>query len=252
MRVLFLCRRFGTAGEKEQDITGHDRVKSEDERMETYMTKEQFIALGFTEEQATKAAAASAEELKGYIPKARFDELNEGKKQLEKDLKERDTQLKDLGEKAKGNEELTKQISDLQKINKEAAEKNDADMKALKLNTALKLSLAGKVHDPDIVTSLLDKTKIELDDNGNVKAGLDDQLKSLKESKAFLFVEEKREESGFQFKGFKPAEGSDDKNKGGGSGDDKAGKAGAFGKRLAEFNAQSNQDLAKAQNSYFG
>ena len=34
--------------------------------------KEQFIALGLTEEQATKAAAASQEELKTYIPKHRF------------------------------------------------------------------------------------------------------------------------------------------------------------------------------------
>ncbi len=208
------------------------------------MTKEQFIALGFTEEQAAKAATASQEELKGYIPKARFDELNEGKKQLEKDLKERDTQLKDLGEKAKGNETLTTQIADLQKANKEAADKFDADMKELKLNTALKLALAGKVQDVDIVAGLLDKTKIELDDSGNVKAGLDEQLKSLKESKAFLFVEEKKEEP--FFKGFKLAEGSDNKDKGGGEGD----KEGVFGKRLAEY-AKSSEGLDKARNSYF-
>ena len=211
------------------------------------MTKEQFIALGFTEEQAAKAATASQEELKTYIPKARFDEINEGKKQLEKDLKERDTQLKDLGEKAKGNETLTTQIADLQKANKEATDKYETDMKVLKLDTALKLALSGKTHDPDIVANLLDKTKIELDDNGNVKTGLDDQIKSLKESKAFLFVEEKKGDQGFQFKGFKPADGKDPDGAKGGEGD----KEGGFGKRLAEMAAKSNEGLDKARQSYF-
>lgn len=38
------------------------------------MKKEQFVALGLTEEQSEKWAAASAEELKGFMPKYRFDE----------------------------------------------------------------------------------------------------------------------------------------------------------------------------------
>lgn len=29
--MLLLCRLFGTVDDKEQDITGHDQVKSEDE-----------------------------------------------------------------------------------------------------------------------------------------------------------------------------------------------------------------------------
>ncbi len=208
------------------------------------MTKEEFIALGFTEEQATKAATASQEELNGYIPKARFDQVNDTKKQLEKDIATRDKQIDDLKKvDAAG---LQAEITRLQGENKTAKEKYEADMKALTLANALKLALTGKTHDPDIVAGLLDKTKIELDDNGNVKSGLDDQLKSLKESKAFLFVEEKKkEEPEFQFKGFKPAEGSDNKDKGG-EGD----KEGAFGKRLAEY-SKSNEGLDKARNSYF-
>lgn len=54
------------------------------------MTKEQLLAMGLTEEQAGKVLAASTEELKGYIPKARFDELNEAKKQSEEALTARD------------------------------------------------------------------------------------------------------------------------------------------------------------------
>ena len=41
------------------------------------MKKEDFLKLGLTEELAVKAAEASTEELKGFIPKNRFDEVNE-------------------------------------------------------------------------------------------------------------------------------------------------------------------------------
>jgi alanyl-tRNA synthetase len=168
------------------------------------MTKDQFIALGLTEEQAEKAAAASAEELKGFIPKVRFDEVNSAKKKAEDDLKERDQQLEDLKKSTGNAEELKKQIEALQTENKTAKAKYEAEAKELRMNAAVKLSLAGKVHDPDIVAGLLDKTKIELDDSGAIKAGLDDQIKALQESKAFLFVSE--DKGGFQFKGAKPPE----------------------------------------------
>lgn len=207
------------------------------------MNKEQFIALGLSDDLAEKAAAASQEELKGYIPKARFDEVNDAKKQAETALVDRDKQLEDLKKSAGDSVALQEQITKLQAENKAAADKYDADMKDLRTNTALKLALAGNVHDPDLVLGLLDKSKIELDDNGNVKAGLDDQVKALRESKAFLFVPEDKG-GGFQFKGFKPPEGSGGDKGGGGS------QAGDFGKRVAEF-AKSNEGLDKARASYF-
>src|SRR5690625_4836722 len=107
------------------------------------MTKEEFIALGLTEEQATKAAAASAEELKGFVPKARFDEVNEGKKKAETDLADRDKQLETLKKSAGDNEELKKQIQTLQDENKSAKEKYENEMKDLQLTTAIKLAIAG-------------------------------------------------------------------------------------------------------------
>lgn len=177
------------------------------------MTKEEFIALGLTEEQATKAATASAEELKGFIPKARFDEVNTAKKTAEDAIKERDKQLEDLKKSSGDAEALKQQIAQLQADNQTAKDKYEVEAKELKLTTALKLSLSGKVHDPDIVSNLLDKTKIELDDNGNVKAGLDDQIKGLQASKAFLFVSEDKGNQ-FQFKGFNPTE-TGDKGTGG-------------------------------------
>ncbi|QTH44954.1 phage scaffolding protein [Cohnella sp. LGH] len=208
------------------------------------MNKEQFVALGLSEELAEKAAVASVEELKGFIPKARFDEVNDGKKQAEKDRDKISAQLEDLKKSAGDAAELTKKIETLQAENKATKEKYEADAAALKLGTAVKLALTGKVHDPDIVAGLLDKTKIELDDNGNVKAGLDDQIKALQTSKAFLFVPEDKGGQ-FQFRGANPFESGG--SGGGGTGD----KAADFGKRIADF-AKANSATSDAQKSYFG
>ncbi|WP_039944492.1 phage scaffolding protein [Thermicanus aegyptius] len=143
-----------------------------------------------------------------WIPKDKFNEINEAKKQAEEALKERDKQLSDLKKAAEGNEELKKQIEQLQAENKAAAEKYEAKLQDMAVTTAIKLAVAGQVHDPDLVAALLDKSKIELDDSSNVKAGLDEQIKTLRQSKAFLFVEQKSDK-GPQFKGVAPADGRD-------------------------------------------
>ncbi|MFW5436350.1 phage scaffolding protein [Paenibacillus apiarius] len=152
------------------------------------MTKEQFLALGLTEEQAEKAASASQEELKTYIPKTRFDELNETKKKLEKDISERDGQLEELRKSAGTSEELKKQIETLQADNQAAADKYASDIKELTLTNAIKSALNGKVHDEGLVAGLFDREKLVID--GDKVVGLDEQLKGLKESKEFLFKSE--------------------------------------------------------------
>ncbi|WP_438491030.1 phage scaffolding protein [Paenibacillus sp. IHBB 3054] len=178
------------------------------------MNKEQFIAIGLTEDQATKAAAASADELKGFVPKARFDEVNEAKKQAEQDRDKVSGQLEEVKKSAGDNQALKDQITKLQDENKTTKTEYETKVKDLQLTTALKLALAGEAHDPDIVAGLLDKSKIELDDSGAVKGGLDDQVKALRESKGFLFAE-KQEAKGPTFKGFKSPD-SKDPSKGGG------------------------------------
>nr|WP_285888380.1 phage scaffolding protein [Paenibacillus polysaccharolyticus] len=190
---------------------------------------------------AEKAATASADELKGFVPKARFDEVNEAKKQAEGGIAERDKQISDLGKTAGLSEEFKKQIETLQGENKAAKEQYEADMKELRLNTALKLSLSGQVHDPDIVAGLLDKTKIELNEDGSVKAGLEDQVKALSESKAFLFVQ--KEDGKPAFKGAKPAEGTPP----GQGGNDKPN----YGKQAAQARTVDSKSLNDARESYF-
>ena len=91
------------------------------------MKKEDFLKLGLSDELANKAAEASAEELKGFIPKSRFDEANEAKKQLEKDIAARDTQLEEL--KKVDAEGLKVEIERLQSENKSAKEKFEGEWK---------------------------------------------------------------------------------------------------------------------------
>ncbi|MDR1774560.1 MAG: phage scaffolding protein [Clostridioides sp.] len=58
--------------------------------------KEDIKYLGLTDEQISKIISVSTDELKGYIPKSRFDEVNKMKKQLETDSSDRDKQLEEL------------------------------------------------------------------------------------------------------------------------------------------------------------
>lgn len=168
-------------------------------------TKEQLLAMGLTEEQAQSILDGIGQ----VIPKSRFDEVNNAKKALEEQVKTHESQLKELQDKAKGNEELQAEITKLQDAQKQAQEQYEQQLKDERLSAAVKLAVAGKVHDADLVAGLLDKAKIELDDKGAIKGGLDDQLTTLKESKSFLFVPEKdNNQQQQQMRGFVPPAGN--------------------------------------------
>ena len=77
------------------------------------MKKEDLMKIeGMTEQMADVISQQSAEELKGYIPKTRFDEVNEAKKNAEALVKERDKQLEDV----KQADEQYRQDNDLNSI----------------------------------------------------------------------------------------------------------------------------------------
>lgn len=157
------------------------------------MNLEQVKALGITnlsDDDAKKIADASAEELKTFIPKTRFDEVNTAKKKLEEDNKKKDKQIEDIKKNAGDNEELKAQIETLQTENKEAQKKYEADLKDLKISNAIKLAITDSAQDADLVAGLIDKTKLILGEDGKV-TGLDEQVKTLKKDKAFLFKEDK-------------------------------------------------------------
>ena len=72
-------------------------------------------------------------------------------------------------------------------------------------NTALRLALADKAHDPADIISLLDLDKIEVDDAGGLKTDLEGLLKPLKETKSYLFKSQEPEKNPV-VKGAKPAD----------------------------------------------
>ena len=171
--------------------------------------KELLKNKGVADDVIQSVVTSAEEKLKGFIPKHRFDEVNEVKKQLEEQLAERDKQLTELKKSAGDNEELRKQIESLQAENKAKEEEYQARIKDLSITTAIKLAVAGEAHDPDLVANLLDKSKIEVDEEGNIKGGLDDQLQALREAKSFLFVQKEQTNNQQQFKGLTPADGRD-------------------------------------------
>lgn len=136
--------------------------------------------------------------------KADYDELKQERDTLATQVTERDGQLETLKKSAGDNEALMKQIADLQADNLAAKQQYEADMKELKLSTAIKLALGDTAQDADLVTGLFDKSKLILSEDGKI-TGLEEQLKTLKKEKAFLFKEEKPQQT--QIKGGKPAEG---------------------------------------------
>ncbi|WP_340388479.1 phage scaffolding protein [Paenibacillus sp. FSL E2-0151] len=178
------------------------------------MNKEQFIALGFTEEQAEKAATASQDELKGFIPKTRFDEVNTAKSKAENDVADRDKQIAELGKTAGLSEDLKQQIETLKTENQTAKTQYESDLKEVKISNAITAALTGKVHNEKVVTGLIDKTKLVLGDDGKI-VGLDEQLTGLKTSDAYLFKPEEGQSQQQQQPGIKVGAGKTEPPAGG-------------------------------------
>jgi DNA repair exonuclease SbcCD ATPase subunit len=158
--------------------------------------KELLKKAGIEEGKLEGTIADISKELpKYFIPKDKYNEAAEAKKKLEADLAARDTQLEELKKAAGTSEELKAQIEQLQAENQKAAEEWQAKMAQMQLDFAIDKALtAAKAKNAKAVKALLDMDKVKLD--GNQLLGLDDQLKAIKESDAYLFGESGRVGSG--------------------------------------------------------
>lgn len=150
------------------------------------MKKEQLIEKGLSEEQAKSVLSLYTEEMKGFVPKTQFDELNTAKGQLEAQVADRDKQLKDLKAKVGDNEELKAKIEGMEKDNKAQREKYEAEIKDLKLDSAIRAKLADTKY-PDLLSSKIDKAKLTLNADGTV-IGIDEQVNVLKSTYKDLFT----------------------------------------------------------------
>lgn len=158
------------------------------------MTKVQLMKIGLTEEQAEKVLNVFKEELRCYIPKTRFDEVNEKKKHLEEQMRVREKLLADLQEKVKYNAEIEKAMKELQEANKSAIEKYEAKLKEMAINSAIQAKLTDAKY-PDLLMTKFDRSELVVGFDGTVY-GIDKQLAVLKETYKELFMPaEKRKAS---------------------------------------------------------
>lgn len=124
---------------------------------------------------------------KYFIPKEKFNAVNEKVKSLEAQLGERDDQLSDLKKKVKDNSELTAQIETLQNENKKVKEESEAKITNQKFDFELELKLRDyKVKNVKAVKALLDIKKLKLNDDETF-TGLEEQITKLKETDEYLF-----------------------------------------------------------------
>jgi chromosome segregation ATPase len=151
------------------------------------MKREFLTDLGLETEQVNKIMAEHGKTVNPLKDEA--DKAIEDADELKGQLSDRDKQLKDLSKKAEGNEDLQKQIADLQENNKKTAkeyqDKLDKQAFDFKLNEAM---AADKVKNPKAVKALLNLETIKLD--GETLIGYKEQSDALKGSDSYLFGEE--------------------------------------------------------------
>lgn len=165
------------------------------------MKKEDLIAMGLTDEQATKVLAS----LDGnYVPKTRFNEVNEENKTLKKSVSDRDRQLEDLKKSSGDNADLQKQIADLQKANADQVKAHETELKQLKVETAVEQALTGaKAKNIKAVKALLDLEGVKLADDGSI-LGLKEQIEKLTAGDDTKFLFDAADTTQQTFKGFQP------------------------------------------------
>ncbi|NHM91325.1 MULTISPECIES: phage scaffolding protein [Staphylococcus] len=151
------------------------------------MKRDFLRGLGLEEETVQKIVDEHHDTLRDLKNEAKQAEtLKEQLEKANKELENRDKQITDLQKAKDGdNQELKDKLDQYKQENAQY----QADMKELKLNNAIKLAVAKDANDVNDVLLMLDKSNLELQEDGNVK-GLEDAVKALQESKPYLFVEQ--------------------------------------------------------------
>lgn len=148
------------------------------------MKREELKELGLTDEQIGSIMAlhgVTVNELNSRVSTAE-QQATQYQEQLEKNQNE----LNDFKANAKGNEDLTKQLEDLQSKFDEIKTSSEQQIADLKKSSAIDLALTqAGAKNIKAAKALLDSESLELTDEG--LKGLDGQLAALKESDGYLF-----------------------------------------------------------------
>lgn len=152
------------------------------------MTKESLMAMGLTEEQASKVM----EEVEtSFVLKTRFEEAATELKAAKNTIKERDTQLETLQKSAGDNQALKEQITQLQADNASQKMEHEREMNRLKRDNAVDKALSdAKAINPATVRPLLEAflEKSTVSEDGTIP-GLEEEIGKLAkgEGTSFLF-----------------------------------------------------------------
>lgn len=153
------------------------------------MNREALKIMGLTDEQIESVMKSHGD----VVNKTKQDlsDVTAERDTLQTTLKDRDEQLDKL--KDVDPEKLQKEIADLQQANENKEKEHAATVKDLQLTNAIKLAVTGKVVDEEVAAGLINKENLVIGDDGKI-VGLDEQLTSLQESKAYLFKPEEPQE----------------------------------------------------------
>ena len=163
--------------------------------------------LGLEKEVVDKIMAENGKDIENA--KANYDELKAELKTANATIADRDNQLKELKDSAKGNEDLTAKIAELEKQNKDEAKNHKAEIESLKINNAIDKALATfKAKTPKAVKAMLDMENIKFDEDGNI-TGIDEQVKAIAEAEDTKYLFDSATPN---FKGIVPGYGADDVN----------------------------------------
>lgn len=122
----------------------------------------------------------------GMVPRSRLNDKNAEIKDLKTEITNRDKQIADLEKSVKDESEIQKELDKVKQENADWQTKYEETQ----LNNAIKLAVAKDANDANDVLLMLDKSNLELQEDGNVK-GLENAVKALQESKPYLFADNK-------------------------------------------------------------
>ncbi|MDU0422504.1 phage scaffolding protein [Staphylococcus haemolyticus] len=133
-----------------------------------------------------KVIDAIDESKSGMVPRSRLNDKNAEIEELKAEITNRDNQIVELQNSVKDDSELQKELEEVKQSNAEWQDK----YKQSQLNNAVKLAVAKDANDADDILAFINKDELELQDDGTVK-GLDKAVETLKESKPYLFADNK-------------------------------------------------------------
>ena len=122
-----------------------------------------------------------------WTPKSVFNELNEKHKLADSQLKDAQSQLETLKSKAGLSDEYKAQIEKMTSDHANAKAEFEKQMKDMRNDFALTSALSkANARDAKLVKAVIDSTKLTFNEDGTI-GGLEDQLKTAKESYSYLF-----------------------------------------------------------------